>query len=49
MTNLVLPADLAQTIVDYLIRRPYDEVFKLVAALVALQKVEEPDPSEPPK
>ena len=42
--HLILPADLAQQTVNYLARQPYEEVFRLVTALLALQKVEEPEP-----
>lgn len=42
MSDLILPADLGQAMIDYLATRPYREVYQLVAALQQLT------PANPP-
>lgn len=37
MADYLLPADLGQSILNYLVRKPYNEVFELVAAMQRLQ------------
>ena len=42
MSNLLLPLDKAQALIDYLAPRPYIEVAQLVADLMALELAPEP-------
>jgi hypothetical protein len=41
--KLIIDAQLAQAILDYLVQRPYAEVYQLVAALQRMEAVAEGD------
>lgn len=45
--NFLLPADLGQAILNYLVQRPYAEVHEMVRGLQALQP--EPELADPDK
>lgn len=49
MKNYAIPESLANTILSYLAKRPYDEVFRMVAAMQELQEVPEPKKEPVPK
>ncbi len=42
MTSFKLPQQLGQEVLNYLVTRPYADVYKLVAALQSLEILEEP-------
>jgi hypothetical protein len=48
MKTFTLPESTAQKVIDYLVKRPYDEVYALIAALMQLQTIE-PHPPIPYK
>ena len=39
--NLIIPQELAQAILNYLVSRPYVDVFQFIEQLKGLQRVEE--------
>ena len=43
----LLPHETAQKVLDYLVKRPYEEVFQLIDQLTTLKKVTE-TPTSPP-
>jgi hypothetical protein len=40
MKTFLLPEPVAQKTIDYLVKRPYDEVYLLIAELMQLQTIE---------
>ena len=42
--HLKIPADLTQGLLDYLRKRPYEEVFQIIPALQRLPGIDEKDP-----
>jgi hypothetical protein len=43
MQNFLLPENVREALLSYLGRRPYNEVFSGITALLSLKPVEEPD------
>lgn len=48
LKNLIISLDLVEVIGNYLITKPYGEVWQIIQALQQLQPAPEPEPQEPP-